>query len=338
MSQAARVGRPRAQPTITERGDITQQGRWFADGDGRALLTAGVNMVYKLDHYTPEASGFDGNDADWLVKQGFDSVRLGFIWKAVEPEPGVYDDEYIESVRQTTRMLTDRGIMVLLDAHQYQYNEAFQGEFAPDWAVITDEVPSTLPLGFPANQVGNIGLLRALDNFLANRKGPGGVGLQDRFAAMWGHFASKFKDEPWAGSSWPICVAALGDCGVAKQGLDQMHDKVTQEITANDPRAIVHYEPFSTWNQGWNTRPAPPTTGASSTASLPWPARTSPAGNTGPTVAAMTPTTHNQKQQGIVADPKVPGPVSDRATEPHKVAILAAPHARAIAGTPTETT
>lgn len=192
-------------------------------------------MVYKLDPYTPEASGFDENDADWLVKQGFDSVRLGFIWKAVEPEPGVYDDEYIESVRQTTRMLTDRGIMVLLDAHHDQYNEAFQGEFAPDWAVITDEVPSTLPLGFPANQVGNIGLLRALDNFLANRKNLTGC------------------------QYWAYC------------GCDD-------------------------------------------------------------------PTTHNQKQQGIVADPKVPGPVSDRATEPHQVAILAAPHARAIAGTPTETT
>lgn len=129
--------------TITERGPLGQSGRWFTDGDGRAFLTQGSNIVYKHDPYTPEAGGFNEDDADWLVQQGFDSMRVGIIWKAVEPEPGEYNDKYLDSIARTISMLTERGIAVLVDAHQDMYNEKFEGEFAPDWAVIDDGVPAS---------------------------------------------------------------------------------------------------------------------------------------------------------------------------------------------------
>ncbi|GAE67482.1 endoglycoceramidase [Cutibacterium acnes JCM 18909] len=61
------------------RGPIGQSGRWYTDGQGRAILTAGVNMVSKRHPYSPEADGFDDADAAWLQKNGFDSVRLGVI-------------------------------------------------------------------------------------------------------------------------------------------------------------------------------------------------------------------------------------------------------------------
>lgn len=393
-----------SQSSITQRGPISQAHRWYTDGAGRALLTQGVNMVYKHDPYTPEAGGFDSHDAQWLQDNGFDSVRLGIIWKAVEPEPGVYNDAYLDSILATTRELTSRGIMVLIDAHQDMYNERFEGEFAPDWAVIDDGVPSVLKVGFPTNQVLNIGLLRAYDNFLANREGPGGVGLQDRYAAMWGHVAERFAaepgmmgydvmNEPWPGSAYPLCYLSGGDCGPARERLDALHEKASQAITAADPDAIVSYEPYSLWNQGFNTRPAAPS--AQNTA-LSWHVycttnalfnsyvgcdipdgrafrnaedvasandsatllsefgATDDAGTLlGVTALARQylvgwqywsycacddPTTQNQAAQGIVADPTCPGPVTAEAVNQDKLAILAAPHARAIAGTPTATT
>lgn len=64
---------------ITDAGPIGQSGRWYTDGQGRAILTAGVNMVSKRHPYSPEADGFDDADAAWLQKNGFDSVRLGVI-------------------------------------------------------------------------------------------------------------------------------------------------------------------------------------------------------------------------------------------------------------------
>ena len=49
--------------TITDAGPIGQSGRWYTDGQGRAILTAGVNMVSKRHPYSPEADGFDDADA-----------------------------------------------------------------------------------------------------------------------------------------------------------------------------------------------------------------------------------------------------------------------------------
>lgn len=389
--------------TVTERGPLGQAGRWYTDGDGRAFLTAGVNMVYKHAPYTPEAAGFNADDAQWLADNGFDSVRLGIIWKAVEPEPGVYDDAYLDSIGRTVAELNGRGIAVLIDAHQDMYNERFEGEFAPDWAVIDDGAPSVLKVGFPTNQAVNIGLLRAYDNFLDNRDGPGGIGLQERYAAMWGHVAAHFAgtpglmgydiiNEPWPGSAYPLCYLAMGDCGPAKAKLDALHEKASQAITAADPAAIVHYEPYSMWNMGLNTRPARP---SADNAALSWHVYCTsnaiagtytgcdlPDGRTfdnastlaesqdsatllsefGATDDADTlngvlgkardhitgwqywsycgcddPTTQNQREQGIVADPQVPGAVTADAVNRAKLAILAAPHARAVAGTPTAT-
>ncbi|MHB8693534.1 MAG: hypothetical protein ACYDHH_20035 [Solirubrobacteraceae bacterium] len=75
------------------------------------------------------------------------------IWKAVEPMPGVYDDAYLSRIADTVATLARHGIVALLDFHQDLYNEAFQGEGAPDWAVQSAGLPN-LRLGFPGNYLG----------------------------------------------------------------------------------------------------------------------------------------------------------------------------------------
>lgn len=48
VTPAAQAGTvTETHPSITELGRLSQHGRWYADGEGRAFLTAGVNMVYK---------------------------------------------------------------------------------------------------------------------------------------------------------------------------------------------------------------------------------------------------------------------------------------------------
>ena len=37
-------------------------------------------------------------DIDDLVKWGFNVVRLGVIWEAVEVEPGVYNNTYLDKI------------------------------------------------------------------------------------------------------------------------------------------------------------------------------------------------------------------------------------------------
>lgn len=401
---------PAATAPVTAAADVTaspssisQHGRWYTDEQGRVFLTQGVNMVYKHPPYTAQAAGFNEDDAQWLAAQGFDSVRLGIIWKAVEPTPGNYDDAYLATIRETVQLLANYGIVTLLDAHQDMYHEKFQGEFAPDWAVLDDGYPSFLKVGFPTNQVVNVGLLRAYDNFLDNKPGPGNVGLQDRYAAMWQHVAGYFSDmpsvmgydiinEPWPGSAFPACYATLGNCTTAIAKLDGLHQKVADAIVAADPTAIVHYEPYSVWNAGIPINPTAPQVPESAGTALSWHVYCAtnalvgkytgcklPDGQAFANAEAVTtsqnsatllsefgatddadtllgvtnlarqhkvgwqywsycgcddPTTQNQREQGIVADPRVPGPVTADAVNTEKLAILAAPHLRLVAGTP----
>src|SRR4051812_44626334 len=98
-------------------------GRFITDSQGRVFTSHGVNLVYKVPPYESSVTGFGDDDAAFLAREGFNSVRLGVIYKAVEPQPGVYDDAYLQKIAQTAALLEKRGITPLLDFHQDLYNE-----------------------------------------------------------------------------------------------------------------------------------------------------------------------------------------------------------------------
>ena len=49
-----------------------------------------------------------------------------------------------------------------------------------------DGLPAVPQTGFPGNYLAMPALERAFDHFWQNSPGPGGPGLQDRYAAAWG--------------------------------------------------------------------------------------------------------------------------------------------------------
>src|SRR5688500_6758051 len=130
---------------------LDHAGRFLTDAQGRAVFMHGVNMVYKRPPYHPAAVGFGDDDAAFLRAQGFNTVRVGVIYKAVEPSPGVYDDAYLDRIAQTVDVLARHGIFSMLDFHQDLYNERFFGEGWPDWAVQDDGLPNQPNAGFPGN-------------------------------------------------------------------------------------------------------------------------------------------------------------------------------------------
>jgi endoglycosylceramidase len=185
-------------------------------------------------------------------------VRVGLIYKAVEPEPGVYDDAYLDRIRGTVDALAAHGIVSMLDFHQDLYNERFQGEGWPDWAVIDDGLPAQPASGFPANYLVMPALQRAFDHFFAND-----AGLQDRYAAAWAHVAQRFRgvpsvlgyellNEPWPGTAWQDC-ANPGGCPVNDAKLEAFDRRVLAAIRAVDPRGMVWHEPFVLFNFGGGT-------------------------------------------------------------------------------------
>ena len=182
------AGAAGAAPTLP----LAHAGRWITDAHGRVVVVHGINMVYKQPPYYPARVGFGDDDAAFLARIGFNAVRVGVIWKAVEPTPGHYDDGYLRQIARTVRALARHHVLALLDFHQDMYNERFQGEGAPDWAVQDGGLPN-LKLGFPTNYLVSPAVQHAFDQFWADAPGPGRVGLEDRFAAMWRHVAGRFS-------------------------------------------------------------------------------------------------------------------------------------------------
>ena len=104
-----------------------------------------------------------------MARLGFNVVRLGMTWSGLEPgtapanDPAICDPRHARRTHtsstrpsstgtwrgcQTTVNLLGRfHIYTILDMHQDVYNQMFDGEGAPTWAVCTNGVPSVDPPG-----------------------------------------------------------------------------------------------------------------------------------------------------------------------------------------------
>ena len=250
---------------------LHHEGRWLIDARGRVVILHGLNMVNKTGSLKPGATGFGKDDARFLHKHGFNTIRLGVIYRGLEPEPpGAdgkpdYDPGYLHSVGRTERMLGRHGIFSLVDFHQDLYNERFQGEGWPDWQVLDDGVPAEPKEGFPGNYIVNAGLQHAFDNFWANTQAAG-IGLQDAYAKAWRRTALEFRhdshvlgydllNEPWPGSAFATqgCGNPAGCPIFDTTTLAAFTARVLAAIRSVDPSTLVFYEPLVTFDFGADT-------------------------------------------------------------------------------------
>jgi endoglycosylceramidase len=259
-----------ATTSAAPKGQLSHEGRWITDGKGRVAILHGWNLVSKVGSYRPEDTGFGADDARFLKRHGFNTIRLGVIYRALEPNPpGAdgkprYDNAYLRSIERTQRLLARHGIYTLLDFHQDLYNEKFQGEGWPDWQVLDDlagaPCPNELKQGFPANYVVNAGLNCAFDSFWSNREVEG-AGLQDHYAAAWHHVAERFRDatrmlgyniinEPWPGSAYPTCISPTGCPLFDTQTLEPFSERVIAAIREADRRTLAWYAPAVVFDFG----------------------------------------------------------------------------------------
>ena len=194
------------------------------DQDGRTVLLHGVNLVYKVPPYEVEVQGTGRNvltphEAQRIAQLGFNVVRLGIIWKGLEPGTDPINDAaictpgdprtpgpnqfntpvfnaYMDRLEATVSLLARYGISSLIDMHQDVYNEAFGGEGAPNWAVCTDGVvprPRRHVHNWSVNYAGP-GVGVAYDHFWKNDV----VGdLQGQFDQLWTRIAARFRGNPW---------------------------------------------------------------------------------------------------------------------------------------------
>lgn len=174
---------------------ITVKGTAFVDESGRERIFNGINLVNK-GYFDENTGKMNYTDINWnedmfrrLSEKGINLLRFGLVWKAIEPQPGVYDEAYLDFMESFVDMACKYGIYVYLDVHQ----DCFHG--MPDWATVTDSYKRRKPViiwaeGYFIDKA----VHRAFDNFWANTP-VAGKGLQDWFADMWKHVAERFKDK-----------------------------------------------------------------------------------------------------------------------------------------------
>jgi len=247
----AGAGGPTTEVTSSGLLTITSTGMTLTNSDGQVVILHGFNEVYKLEPYDPAGDGFGEDDAAFLAANGFNVVRLGIIWAAVEPEPGVYNTEYLSSIKDTVNMLASYGIYTMLDMHQDLYSSSLGGEGAPEWATLTNGA-ANINAGFPGSYYLNPAEYKAWDNFWNNSTATNGQGLEDSYAAAWQQIASVFTgnsaiigydimNEPFAGTSW--LPTLLGVPFFGDQQLAPMYNQVAAAIRSVDPNTALIVEP-----------------------------------------------------------------------------------------------
>lgn len=111
---------------------ITTSKGYFRDGQDRQRLFNGLNMVCKSagsGYFYP--LGLD--DYRQISHSGINILRFGVFWAAVEPEPGVFDDAYLQRVKEQLEYAHKAGLSFFLDFHQDLYGVSF-GPGEPSWA------------------------------------------------------------------------------------------------------------------------------------------------------------------------------------------------------------
>jgi endoglycosylceramidase len=213
------------------------KGRWLVDTNGRVAILHGFNLDGVRAPFLPQTTGFSDDDARFLADHGFNVVRLGFMLRALLPQPGVLDRDYLEKYAQAADLLARHGIFTLVDFHQDNFDS---GHGWPDWM---------FPNGDPTNEGPP-----AWDSLWRDDPLPTGLGIQEEVAAAWAAVAERFRDhqmvvgydlfnEPQAGATIPPnCPLSL--CNTLDRDLlTPFYRKIVAAIRAVDPRTPIFLNP-----------------------------------------------------------------------------------------------
>jgi endoglycosylceramidase len=193
-----------------EKGFISVEGQKFIDPKGRQVLFSGINFISKNpeENYMPK----QGKETfEEFKRWGFNCIRLGIIWDGLEPEPGKYNEAYLEEIDRRIQWAAENDLYVYLDMHQDLYGAKYS-DGAPDWATLDEGQPHYTGAVWSDSYLISPAVQTAFDNFWKNTPASDGIGIQDHYANLWKHLAERYANnntiigydimnEPFMGSS-----------------------------------------------------------------------------------------------------------------------------------------
>ncbi len=233
---------------------IHTSGKVLLDEYGRERIFYGINVCDKGSfEETTRRRIFNYKWDDEMLrsfkKQGYNLIRLGVTWEAIEPEKGKYNDVYIAAIKGMLDKCYEYGMYAYIDMHQDLYSGwgDAPGDGAPGWACYTDGYKYRKPkLVWAESYFIDKATHRAFDNFWDNK-----LGVQDAFVDMWCYLAKKLDghpalfgydlfNEPFLGTDGGIVFKKL-ICSLVKKSLLTKRISKKQIITdATQKGDIIH--------------------------------------------------------------------------------------------------
>jgi endoglycosylceramidase len=186
-------------------GYIAHEGPWLTDDAGRVAQMHGASFFGKTRPFLED--DFHDEDLAFLVSEGFNSIRVNWAWESAEPEPGEYDDTYLDRIVALNDRLARYGIRSLIGMTQNSYSSHYGAFGAPEWACINRY------WGKASNYQEYFGRtaaaknwaswpnrcdaeMEAWDNFYADALADDGEGILTHCINTWKRLASRFEGKP----------------------------------------------------------------------------------------------------------------------------------------------
>jgi len=223
---------------------------WIRDKDNRAIILHGLNISNVAKRTSNQISWQTFEDYKKMCNDwGFNCIRLLIFWSAIEPEPGIYNETYLDLVEERVNWAEDLGLYVFLDMHQDLYSEKFGGNGAPYWAVWDDGFRFTLLNPWWLNYI-QPAVRHAFKNFWTVDE------LRSHFINSWVHVANRFADkdnligyeilnEPFFGTFLPWRFEKIY--------LKDFYLDVIDAIRSVDENHYIFYEPQIMTNAGFKS-------------------------------------------------------------------------------------
>ena len=168
---------------------------YITDSQGRALILHGINVSNNAKNDPLRVGTIDKETIFRFSRDfGFNAVRMLIFWDAIEPEKGVFDQAYLDRIKERLDWYKEAGIFVVLDMHQDVYSSVFRCDGAPEWAVRSDGLSYEPDKKHWWRDYEQPAVKRAFDNFW-DAEGPH-RDLQEHYALAWVKVAERFKDHP----------------------------------------------------------------------------------------------------------------------------------------------
>lgn len=250
------------------------------DEQGRQVLLRGVNYNSIGDYYQdnpayPPTIPPQASDFPRMASLGLNVVRLLVHWSKLEPQPGIYDENYIALIRGQIEQAAAQGLYVVVDMHQDAWGKyvatreagdscippleaAIGWDGAPQWATLTDGL-TTCRL---AQRELSPAVQTAFTNFYLDAQG-----IQTHFVATWQHLVQAVA--PYRNvAGYDLLNEPNPGLLVGANNITTLSALYTRLVGAirdaesalpGQPRHIVLFEPDAEWSTLGITLPTLPT-------------------------------------------------------------------------------